>query len=304
MRAEGIDGRCTALHTRKLGSSCRLLNSTPRNTLRRASTGHSRLGQNFLVDRTIARRTVAAASIGPNDDVLEIGPGRAALTRLLVERASRVVAVELDPDLAAQLPDRTGDPGSLTVVLQDALEFDPATHFDRTYKLVANLPYYVAKPIVRRFLSIRPRPSTVVVMVQREVADSMTAKPGSMGLLSVMVQLYAAAKTLFTVPPKSFRPRPKVSSAVVKLEPYSDLAVPVDNPDSFISFVAAGFRAPRKQIHNSLKLGLQAPVSAVAGALADANIDGSRRPSTLNLHEWADLYWAWLDKSNAEDRIC
>ena len=269
---------------------------TQRNTLRRASEGHGRLGQNFLVDRNVARRIVSAASIEPDDEVLEIGPGRGALTRLLVEKASRVVAVEIDDALATDLLARTGNTEALTVVLQDALEFDPSGHFHGPFKLVANLPYYVATPLVRRFLTVHHRPSELIVMVQREVADNMTARPGRMGLLSVMVQLNASAKTLFSVPPKAFRPRPKVASAVVRLEPLAEPVVPVNDAESFISFVAAGFRAPRKQIHNSLRLGLQAETHAVSTALSDADIEGSRRPATLSLDEWGELYSAWLDR--------
>ena len=272
--------------------------------MRRASAGHSSLGQNFLIDRTVARRIVGAAEIGPDCEVLEIGPGRGALTRLLVRRALRVVAVEIDSELAAELPDRVGDSGSLTVVHQDALEFDPAAHFCRPYKLVANLPYYVATPIVRRFLAVHPKPSAIVVMVQREVADNMTARPGRMGLLSVMVQLHASAKTLFSVQPSAFRPRPKVASAVVRMEPLDEPAVWVADTESFISFVAAGFRAPRKQLRNSLKLGLQAPADVVSGSLTQARIEGSRRPATLSLDEWGDLYSAWLAHSDAGTQLC
>ena len=272
--------------------------------MRRTLRGQSRLGQNFLVDRNIARRIVAAASIGPGDQVLEIGPGRGALTRLLVEKAARVVAVELDESLASDLPSRVGNCDSLVVVQQDALEFEPADHFDGQFKLVANLPYYVATPLVRRFLKTAQSPSEMVVMVQREVADNMTARPGTMGLLSVMVQLHASARTLFAVTPKAFRPQPKVASAVVSLTPYPDPAITVSDTDSFISFVAAGFRAPRKQIHNSLKVGLQAPSRAITTALASADIDGIRRPATLSLEEWGALYTTWLEQSNPEDYQC
>ena len=304
MQAEGIERWCTALQSPAFGPGRRLLLPSPRNTLPRASVGRSHLGQNFLVDRNVARRIVAAAEIQSDDEVLEIGPGRGALTGLLASRASRVVAVELDSELAAALPGRVGQCARLEVVSQDALCFDPSAHFSRPYKLVANLPYYVATPLVRRFLTVCPRPSEMVVMVQREVADNMTARPGKMGLLSVMVQLHASAKTLFSVPPRAFRPRPKVASAVVMLSPLEKPSVQVDDPDAFVSFVAAGFRAPRKQIHNSLRLGLQAPTHAVAGALSTACIEGSRRPATLSLDEWGDLYEAWLSQPDAEDREC
>ncbi len=274
---------------------------TQPNTLRRASGGRSRLGQNFLVDRNIARRIVAAATIAPSDEVLEIGPGRGALTRLLVEKASRVVAVELDDVLAADLPSRVGDSSALKVVQQDAMEFEPAHHFCSPFKLVANLPYYLATPLVRRYLTVSHSPSELIVMVQREVAENMTASPGRMGLLSVMVQLYASTAILFSVPAKAFRPRPKVASAVVKLRPLPEPAIPVGDTDRFISFVAAGFRAPRKQIHNSLRLGLRSQPHAIAEALVNAGIEGSRRPATLSLDEWGDLYSAWLAHPGGAD---
>ena len=301
MLAEGIEGWCTALHFSQVSPLAGTLMPSTSSTLRRTSRGQSRLGQNFLTDRNIARRIVAAANIQPNDEVLEIGPGRGALTRLLVPRASRVVAVELDEVLAAELPGRIANGSSLTVVSQDALEFKPADHLDGAYIMVANLPYYVATAIVRRFLTVSPNPREMIVMVQREVADNMTAVPGRMGLLSVMVQLYASATTLFTVPPRAFRPRPKVASAVVKLRPYMEPAISVGKADGFIAFVAAGFRAPRKQIHNSLSLGLETQTDTVLASLSRADIEGSRRPATLSLDEWGALYSAWLALTEGAD---
>lgn len=301
MPAEGIDGRCTALHLLQVSPLTGTLMPSSSSTLRRTSRGQSRLGQNFLIDRNVARRIVAAASIQPDDEVLEIGPGRGALTRLLVARASRVVAVELDEVLAADLPERLADGSSLTVVCQDALEFDPADHLDGPYTVVANLPYYVATAIVRRFLTVSPKPSEMIVMVQREVADNMTAVPGRMGLLSVMVQLYSSATTLFTVPPRAFRPRPKVASAVVRLRPYLEPSISVGDTDGFIEFVAAGFRAPRKQVHNSLSLGLKTQADTVLASLSSAEIEGSRRPATLSLDEWGALYSAWLGLTEGGD---
>ena len=135
----------------------------------------------------------------------------------------------------------------------------------------------------------------MVVMVQREVAASIAASPGDMSLLSVMVQLYGAPKILFSVPPRSFRPMPKVTSAVIRIDLYDRPTVAVADSDSFIEFAAAGFRAPRKQISNSLQLGLNADSGPVRAALAVAGIEGSRRPSTLSLSEWGDLYNAWHD---------
>ena len=269
----------------------------PRSTPR-SSGRPSRIGQNFLIDRNVARRIVHAADLAPGDCVLEIGPGRGALTGLLLGAASRVVAVEIDENLADVLSERFGDEPNFELVAQDALEFDPNEYFSRPYKLVANLPYYVATPIIRRMLAARPapaRPSQMIVMVQREVAAAMTAPPGRMSLLSVMIQTHAAARTLFTVPPRAFRPRPKVTSAVVSIEPYADHSVPVADTSAFIDFTAAGFRAPRKQIRNSLSIGLSAPPADVDALLAAARIDPRRRPSTLTLTEWANVYNAWID---------
>ena len=256
----------------------------------------ARIGQNFLTDSRIARRIVRAADLQPGARVLEIGPGRGALTRPLLDAESRVLAVELDENLAADLSQRFGDNPNFKLITQDALKFNPADHFSEPYKLVANLPYYVATPIIRRMLASSPAPACMIVMVQREVAAAMTAKPPRMTLLSVMIQTRAAARALFTVPPRAFRPQPKVTSAVVRLDPYDAPAVPVADPTAFIDFAAAGFRAPRKQIRNSLALGLSAPPAAVQALLDAANIDPRRRPSTLTLTDWSNLYNVWTDK--------
>ena len=268
---------------------------TTRANRRPARGRRSRLGQNFLVDYDVAKRTVAAAQLTDHDEVLEIGPGKGALTRVLVHRVPKLVAVELDPQLSDALSSRFMECENLTVLNQDALDFDPADHFTHGYKVVANLPYYAATPIIRKFISAEPRPRSLVVMVQREVAANIAAAPGDMGLLSVMVQLYGAPRILFSVPPRCFRPMPKVTSAVMRIDLYEQPAVPVNDPDSFIEFAAAGFRAPRKQLSNSLQLGLKADPEPIRATLTAAAIDGRRRPATLTLSEWTDLYHAWND---------
>ena len=263
---------------------------------RRSHAGRrSRLGQNFLVDYNIAKRIVAAAQLSDTDQVLEIGPGKGALTRVLIHRASKLVVVELDPELSHALSDKYAERENLTVLNRDALDFDPARYFTNGYKVVANLPYYAATPIIRKYIAAQPRLRSLVVMVQKEVAANIAAAPGNMGLLSVMVQLYGAPKILFSVPPRAFRPMPKVTSAVMRIELYDQPAIPVNDPDAFIEFAAAGFRAPRKQLGNSLQLGLRSNSEPVRAALAAAAIDGRRRPATLTLPEWAALYNAWND---------
>ncbi len=261
------------------------------------------LGQHFLVDAGILRRIVAAADLAPEDVALEIGPGRGALTRRLLARAARVVAVELDAGLAAALPGRLGNPPNLTVVSGDARTVDigalvragaPEAPGDRpaclAYKVAANLPYYAANPIIRRFLEAEPRPRSMVLMLQREVADSMTAASGKMSLLAVATQYYATSRPVCLVPPGAFRPVPKVTSAVVRLDLRERPAVEVANTEAFFDLVRAGFSAPRKQLRNSLSHGLGLPAGVVGGLLASAGIDGQRRAETLSIEEWAAVY--------------
>lgn len=243
----------------------------------------------------MAKRIVAAAQLTDADQVLEIGPGKGALTRILVHRVPKLVAVELDPELSRALTHRFAERENITVLNQDALDFDPSHVFSDGYKVVANLPYYAATPIIRKFISAQPRPRSLVVMVQKEVAANIAAPPGDMGLLSVMVQLYGAPRILFSVPPRAFRPMPKVTSAVMRIDLHDRPTVPVGDADSFIEFAVAGFRAPRKQLSNSLQLGLAADPEPVRAALVAAGIDGRRRPATLTLSEWASLYNAWND---------
>ena len=253
------------------------------------------LGQHFLTDPRIANRTVAAAELRVSDTVLEIGPGAGVLTRRLVEQAGRVVAVELDQRLAEQLPQKLEFPSNLEVVQGDGREVDPdgLAGADTPYKVVANLPYYAAAPIVRRFLeTVRP-PTLMVVMVQREVADAMNAKPGEFTLLSVATQFYAEPSVVAQVPPRCFRPPPKVSSTVLKLAVRSEPAAAVADRGAFFALVRAGFSAPRKQLRNSLAQGTGATTDVVTAALEVAAIDPRRRPATLAIEEWAELDAMW-----------
>ena len=268
-------------------------------TLRHARPRKS-LGQHFLHDSRVVQRIVDAAELSPDDTVVEIGPGRGVLTRRLVQLSGRVIAVELDPDLCRELPSRLDHPPNLGCVTGDAREIElPSLVVDGSgdatgrYKVVGNLPYYAANPIIRRTLECREPPSLALFMVQREVAESMTASPGSMGLLSVATQFYAEARMVCSVPPAAFRPAPKVRSAVVRLDIRRVAAVSVHNREEFFAVVRAGFSAPRKQLHNSLSHGLGIKTSLGAAVLERAAIDGRRRPATLSLEEWAEIYRSW-----------
>ena len=259
------------------------------------SSAKKSLGQNFLVDRRIVSRIIAAAELTPNDTVLEIGPGRGILTRPLAERAASLTAVELDDELAAALTSEFASRSHVRIVHADAREVDIASLVppQAPYKLIANLPYYAAQPIVRRFLEAEHKPTQMVVMVQREVARNMTAKPGDMSILSVATQLYGRPRIVTSVPPRAFRPAPKVTSAIVRIDVFPQPALKLDSADAFFTLVRAGFSAPRKQIHNCLQQGLSIPRSEAEAMLSATNIDPKRRPQTLSLEDWGSLYAAW-----------
>jgi 16S rRNA (adenine1518-N6/adenine1519-N6)-dimethyltransferase len=254
------------------------------------------LGQHFLRDLSFVRRIVEAAEIAPGDTVVEIGPGRGALSRRLAEVSPRLVLVELDASLADRLRETFADRPTVTVITADAREFDPETVAEltgRPYRVVGNLPYYAAAPIVRRFLELPRKPEMLVVMVQREVAQGMAARPGDMGLLSVGVQVYAEPRIVCHVPPRAFAPPPKVHSSVVALKVRPRPAVTVEPLETFFDLVRAGFAAPRKTLSNSLSVGLRVPAPTLAPVLQSTGIDPRRRPSTLSIPEWEALCVAW-----------
>ena len=247
------------------------------------------LGQHFLVDQGALRRVVAAADVQPTDTVVEVGPGTGLLTRLLAETGARVVALELDKSLVDRLEhDLSGSP-NVSVVHADARQWDP-TDVGAPYKVVANLPYYAATPIVRRFLESPRPPSVMVVTVQREVAQSMTAAPGRMRLLSVGVQLYGRPRIAGYIGPGSFRPAPKVTSAIVRIDVDPRPALPVEDREGFFRVVRAGFSSPRKQLRNSIGQVFELPGDRVEDLLLEAGIDFTLRAEALGLEEWRGVY--------------
>lgn len=248
-----------------------------------------RLGQNFLVDGNVADRIVAALDPSPDDAVLEIGPGLGVLTQRLLERAGTVVAVEIDADLVAVLERVLGPHPRLKLVRGDArkVNWAPLLAEARVRKAVGNLPYYATTPLVFRLLESEPPFATIVLMVQREVAERMAADPGGKdyGALSVNVQYRCRVETILHVPPAAFFPRPDVHSTVVRLTARSGpLPVP---PARLAQTVRAAFSRRRKTLRNALRSAY--PPDAVNAALAAADIDGQRRPETLSVAEFARL---------------
>ncbi len=248
------------------------------------------LGQHFLVSRGAVATVLLAAEIGPEDTVVEVGPGLGVVTRELVQRSRHVVAVEMDQELAVALERELGA-AKLKMVCADARQVDiTELPGGEPYKLVANLPYYAASPILRRFLESPHPPTRAVVMVQREVARNMVAQPGAMSLMSVGIQLYGRPRIVGYVPPASFYPPPKVTSAVVRIDVYPRPALVLDDAQEFFKVVRAGFSAPRKKMRNALAQGLEVSPEEALQLLAKAGVDPSRRPATLSLEEWGALY--------------
>lgn len=256
-----------------------------------------RLGQNFLRDRSFLKLMLDAADVVHEDEVLEIGAGTGVLTSALLERARRVVAIELDDALTALLQSQLGSAPNLELWHGNALQFDPGEHFPGSYKLLGNIPYYITGPLVRRFLEVKRKPTVLLLMVQREVAERIIAPPGRLSVLGVSVQYYADADVVARVPARAFYPVPKVDSAILRLRPRQD--VPSVDPAEFFPIVKAGFGMKRKQLANSLSAGLHLSRAGTQAYLREAGIDETRRAETLSVAEWENLTRAITAASNA-----
>ncbi|MBM3142001.1 MAG: ribosomal RNA small subunit methyltransferase A [Chloroflexi bacterium] len=250
------------------------------------------LGQHFLADASVLQAIVEAAELSSADTVIEVGPGLGILTVELVRRAGNVVAVELDTKLASLLKRRLASLANLRVINADILKVSPSELLERTshYKVVANLPYYITSPVLRYFVEASPKPSLMVVMVQKEVGEAIVAGPGKMSLLAVSLQVYSKPRIVSHVPAQCFYPQPKVDSVVVRFDLFAEPAVKVADMGGFFDVVRAGFNSPRKQLHNSLAHSLGMKPAEIILLLEGANIDSKRRAETLSLEEWARLY--------------
>lgn len=253
------------------------------------------LGQHFLTNRLITARIVDVAQLKPGDCVVEVGPGLGILTEELAGKLSassggKIIAIELDDNLLPLLRERFAAMPQVSFIHADVLEITPgALTGGGPYKVVANLPYYITSAVLRHFLEADVKPASLTVMVQREVAERMAAKPPDMSLLAVGVQLYGKPKVLFRVPPGAFNPPPKVESAVVQIEVYSPAerpVVPLSDKD-FFKVAQAGFSQKRKQVANTLSSGLHLGKADVIAGLKAAGIEPTRRAETLTIAEWA-----------------
>lgn len=245
------------------------------------------LGQHWLKDRDILAAIADDAELSREDTVLEIGPGLGTLTSELLRRAGRVVAVEFDAELARKLPGQF--PGKdLTVANEDILQFD-LDSLPVGYKVVANVPYYITSKIIEKLMTAKNKPSTVVILIQKEVAERVAAVPGDMSILAVSAQVFARARLGVEVPREYFTPPPKVDSQVVILETLATPLVAPEDEKAFFRVVKAGFSAKRKKLRSSIAAGLAISKPAAEELLRHANINPELRAEDLAIEEWLCL---------------
>jgi len=296
------------------------------------------LGQNWLRDKNVLKKIIAAANLTKSDTVLEVGPGEGILTQALAQSAGRVVAVEKDPALTAQLKIKFTNSKNVEIIEDDILSFlrkqesrawipgqtrDDKSFFLIKYKVVANIPYYLTSHLIRLLLESNNPPQDIILMIQKEVAQRICAKPPKMSLLSASVQFYAQPKIIAKVSKNSFWPKPKVDSAIIQITPHSishpersegsrgsvatratdsldsspefiphsDAGAQNDkiNNERFFSVLRAGFSHPRKQLLNNLSAGLKIPRDKINETLRAAGLKPNQRAETLSVADWIKI---------------
>lgn len=248
------------------------------------------LGQNFLIDEAALAEIVDAGLVTSEDTVLEIGPGLGSLTRHLAARAARVVAVELDRKMIPVLSETLKSFSNVEVIQGDVLEVDLSGALGETsYRVVANIPYYITSAVIRHLLELPARPRSIALTIQKEVAERVCAKPGDLSLLALSVRIYGEPSYVMTIGKDAFHPAPKVDSAVVRIDLFDEPLVAADRQDEFFRLIKAGFGQKRKTLRNSLSTGLRIDRAELERAFETAGIDGMRRAETLSIAEWNSL---------------
>ncbi len=247
------------------------------------------LGQNFLINQGVLKKIVEIADIKPKDIILEIGPGIGTLTQELVKKARKVIAVEKDRNLVRILNYelKITEIKNIEIIQGDILKFPISNIKFPIRKIVANLPYNIASAVIRKFLESENPPKEMILMVQKEVAKRICAKPPEMNLLAASVQFYSRPKILFYVSKNNFWPRPKVDGAIIKI--VINKRRPISNKDLFFEILRAGFSHPRKQILNNLSKMLKLDKESVAYWLQKNKINSNQRAETLNIKDWLNL---------------
>ena len=260
------------------------------------------LGQNFLVDDAILQSIIQAADLKPTDTVIEVGPGLGLMTAELARRAGWVIAIELDNHLADIL-NETLQYENIVVLNEDILGASPATILQggppgfpaafNSYKVVANLPYYITSAVIRRLLEGSVKPTRMVLTVQSEVAERICARPGKLSLLALSVQVYGSPQIGACIPASAFFPTPQVDSTIVTVELFPEPVVPSPLLDLFFRLAKAGFSQKRKTLRNALSAGMHLSPPQTEEKLHTISVDPMRRAETLTLKEWKQLTASW-----------
>ncbi|MBT3366790.1 MAG: ribosomal RNA small subunit methyltransferase A [Nitrospina sp.] len=247
------------------------------------------LGQNFLIDPNIAQNIIQLAQIQPGEPVVEIGPGKGVLTQLLINEADSLTAIELDPKLSRELQNRFSKSPSFKLIEGDAAKFDYGS-LGTGLNVVSNLPYYAATHIMKKLIHYRNNIRSMTLMLQKEVVDRLTAKPGlrSYGSLSVYVQYHCEVQRLLEIPNTAFSPKPKIDSSLIGLKPLPQPRVQVKDPQLFFKMVHSAFFHKRKMLKNNLK-DWEHLFNEENGQAQLAGIDLNRRGETLSLNDFADI---------------
>lgn len=248
------------------------------------------LGQHFLADEEVITDTISASNLSAGDTVLEIGPGKGVLTEKLLEQDITVIAVEKDPELADKLQNRFKQQianGSLTVITGDIRDYDLSKLInDEAYKVIANIPYYLTSELIQKLLLTDKQPSDITLLIQKEVAQRITAADGKHSRMSLFVHAYGKPKIARPVQASSFTPPPNVDSAILVIDNISHDFFTDINADDFFDLTRIGFQHKRKTIRNNLKK----QFSAVSDVLDACEIDEQTRPEQLTLKQWQCLY--------------
>ena len=244
------------------------------------------LGQSFLIDKGVLKKIVSAADLKNTDTVLEIGPGIGTLTQELAKTVKRVITVEKDYKMVEVLKETLKDFKNIETIQGDILKIINSQFSISNYKVVANLPYYITSPVIRKFLELESQPQSMVLMVQKEVGQRICAKPPKMSILAVSVQFYSKPEIVSYVSKKSFWPEPKVDSAILKITPHPPL---IGDIETFFKIVKAGFLQPRKQLINNLSKELKIDKEKISLWLLKNNIESTQRAETLSINDWLKL---------------
>jgi 16S rRNA (adenine1518-N6/adenine1519-N6)-dimethyltransferase len=251
------------------------------------------LGQNFLIDKNILNKIILAGNLTKEDVVLEVGPGVGTLTCELAKSAGKVIAIEKDHDMINILAETLKDFNNVHIIEGDALSLNPIPYtLDHKYKLIANIPYYLTSHLIRTFLEAENPPQEIVLLIQKEVAQRICAKPPEMSLLAVSVQFYAQAKIISYVSKNCFLPAPKVDSAIIRITPHKNDRLPMSigfTPKEFFKIVKAGFSHPRKQLANNFCQALKVEREVVESWLSKCGLKPNQRAETLSVDDWKNL---------------